>query len=235
MGYCKRCKTEWTPGDLCVECVSEEINEKRLNSLRDETDRLREALLAARWHFDTRNNYSQAEGYRICDEALKASAVVSTKKILDLSAGNRHIWFDKNHPAAVYVDVRAEVNPTIVADTKRLPPEIGSGYDLIVFDPPHCNLGKNSRMAKDYGHHTAEEIRSIVAETAKEAWRVSAPAALMAFKWNTHDQKLERILALLAEYREPLFGHIVSAPQRRPSTTYWVMLRRLAHEKTGVE
>lgn len=148
-------------------------------------------------------------------------------KILDLSAGNRHIWYDKAHPLATFVDVRAEVNPDIVADTRRLPPVIGEGYNLIVFDPPHCNFGKTSRMAKDYGHHTSSEIRSIVAETSREAYRVSAPDALMAFKWNTHDQKLEKILGLMKDHWEPLFGHIVSAPQRRPSTTYWVMLRRL--------
>lgn len=151
---------------------------------------------------------------------------MGAKKILDLSAGNRHIWFDKNHPAALYVDVRAEVSPDIIADTRRLPADVGDGYDLVVFDPPHCNFGKTSRMVKDYGHHTAAEIRSIVSDTAREAHRVTVPAALMAFKWNTHDQKLEKILALMNDYWEPLFGHIVSAPQRRPSTTYWVMLRR---------
>lgn len=148
-------------------------------------------------------------------------------KILDLSAGNRHIWFNKEHPLATYVDVRPEVKPQIIADTRRLPAAIGEGYDLIVFDPPHCNFGKTSRMVKDYGHHTSAEIREIVSLTSKEAHRVSRPDAFMAFKWNTHDQKLEKILALMSEYWEPLFGHIVSAPQRRPSTTYWVMLRRL--------
>lgn len=31
-----------------------------------------------------------------------------TKKILDVTCGSRSIWFDKNHPAALYCDVRDE-------------------------------------------------------------------------------------------------------------------------------
>ena len=31
-----------------------------------------------------------------------------TKKILDVTCGSRSIWFNKNHPAALYCDVRDE-------------------------------------------------------------------------------------------------------------------------------
>ena len=30
------------------------------------------------------------------------------KKILDVTCGSRTIWFNKNHPAAIYADKRAE-------------------------------------------------------------------------------------------------------------------------------
>jgi hypothetical protein len=60
-------------------------------------------------------------------------------KILDMSAGNRAVWFDKAYRDAVYVDLRVEVKPDVVADTRKLPDSIGSGYGLIVFDPPHVN------------------------------------------------------------------------------------------------
>ena len=56
-------------------------------------------------------------------------------KILDISAGNRAVWFDKNHPDAIYLDIRPEVEPTIVADARALPAEIGEDFDLILFDP----------------------------------------------------------------------------------------------------
>lgn len=147
-------------------------------------------------------------------------------KILDMSAGNRGVWFDKTYRDATFVDIRAVVEPDIVADTRALPTEVGDSYDLIVFDPPHVNFGANAELSKTYGHHTTAEIRDIIAGSAAEAHRVSRPDALMAFKWNDHDQKLDRVLALMAEWWEPLFGHKTSVRTKHSSQTYWVMLRR---------
>ena len=147
-------------------------------------------------------------------------------KILDLSAGNRAVWFDKKYRDAVYVDLRPEVNPTVIADTRHLPAEIGNGYDLVVFDPPHVNFGANAEMSKTYGHHTTEEIRDIIKGSAREAHRVSRNDALMAFKWTDHDQSFGRVLALMNEWWEPLFGHKTSTRTKHSCTTQWVMLRR---------
>lgn len=146
-------------------------------------------------------------------------------RILDISAGNRAVWFDKRCALATFVDIRAEVEPDIVADSRALPDAVGSGYDLVVFDPPHKNSGASGNMSRSYGHHTAEEITSILRESAREAHRVTKPDALMAFKWNDHTRKLSSVLPLLAPYWRPLFGHGVSA-QQRSSQTAWVMLLR---------
>jgi len=147
-------------------------------------------------------------------------------RILDMTAGNRAMWFDKHNPLAVFVDIRPGVEPDIVADSRNLPPEVGGDYDLVVFDPPHMCCGPKSNMAKTYGHHVSEEIRMIVRDTAKEAHRVTSPDALMAFKWNDHDQKLGGVLGLMAEWWEPLFGQRVATRTKHASGTYWVMLRR---------
>lgn len=147
-------------------------------------------------------------------------------KILDLSAGNRAVWFDKNHRDAVYVDVRPEVEPTIVADARSLPATVGDGFDLVVFDPPHKNNAASGKMTINYGHWTAEQIREIVTGSAREAHRVARPDALMAFKWNDHTRKLSSVLALIDPWWEPLFGHGVSGQHRHKSMTSWVMLRR---------
>lgn len=146
-------------------------------------------------------------------------------KILDLSAGNRAIWFDKNHPLAVFVDRRAECKPTIVADSTCLPEQVDTDYDLVVFDPPHMNCGPNSNMSKVYGYHTTKEILRTVEGTAKEAWRVTKPRALMALKWNDHDIKLSRVFALMPQW-EPLFGHLTKDGPNSRSQTYWAMLLR---------
>lgn len=146
-------------------------------------------------------------------------------KILDLSAGNRAIWFDKTHPLATFLDKRPEVGPTIVCDTRKLPDSVGTDYDLVCWDPPHMNCGPNSNMSKVYGYHTTAEILDTIEKTAAEAYRVTKPTALMAFKWNNHDISLPRVLFLMPQW-EPLFGHLTK--DGPGSQTYWVMLRRIS-------
>ena len=145
-------------------------------------------------------------------------------KILDLSAGHRMIWFDKNPRDTIFVDLRAQCRPTVVADTRHLPFATAPTFDLIVFDPPHVNFGAKSNFSRDYGHHTTAAIRDTIARTAAEAYRVSNQNAFMAFKWNDHDQKFDKILALMWWWWTPLFGHKVSSRTKHSSTTGWVLL-----------
>lgn len=146
-------------------------------------------------------------------------------RIIDLSAGN--VWFDREYRDATYVDIRPEVNPSVVADARDLPAEIGDGYDLVVFDPPHKNSAATGNMSiRNYGHWTADQITSILIGTAKEAHRITKSDGLMAFKWNDHTRKLSSVLALIEPWWEPLFGHGVRRQQRHATMTAWVMLRR---------
>lgn len=154
-------------------------------------------------------------------------------KILDITAGNRAIWFRKQHPLCTYLDKRKKVNPDILCDITKMPDEVGYGYDLIVFDPPHINVGKTSNMAKVYGYHTTAEILECVRGGSAEAWRVAKPNALMAFKWNNHDISLRRCFDLMPHW-EPLFGHLTK--DGPGSQTYWVMfLRKEKPEASQIE
>lgn len=93
----------------------------------------------------------------------------SKKKILDATCGSRTIWFNKNHPNAIYADKRAEevtgiwkanngqserkciVSPDVMCDFTDMPFPNNS-FSLVVFDPPHLlNVGDNSWMFKKYG------------------------------------------------------------------------------------
>lgn len=144
-------------------------------------------------------------------------------KILDLTAGNRAVWMNKNHPMAHYLDRRSDVNPTTVCDIREIPESVGSGYGLVVFDPPHMNCGPNSNMSKVYGYHTTKEILDVIQKGAAEAHRVTKEHALMALKWNNHDIRLQHVFDLMPNW-EPLFGHLTKDGPR--SQTYWTMLMR---------
>lgn len=149
-------------------------------------------------------------------------------KILDLSAGNRAIWFDKENPLAVFLDKRAECNPTFVCDTTKIPDAVGRDFNLVVFDPPHENFGANGHMSRRYGHSTRDQIRATISGTSREAHRVTSSGALMAFKWNDCGFHLDKALALLVPYWTPLFGHHMrnrGGPGAK-SQTFWVMLMR---------
>lgn len=145
-------------------------------------------------------------------------------KILDLTAGNRAIWFNKAHPNVTYLDRRSEVNPDVVCDSTDIPGHVCTDYGLVVFDPPHMNCGPTSNMSRVYGNHTTEQILDFIRGAAKEAWRHSRRDALMALKWNNHDIKLQRVFDLMPQW-EPLFGHLTKDGPR--SQTYWVMLKRI--------
>jgi hypothetical protein len=147
-------------------------------------------------------------------------------KILDLSAGNRAVWFDKEYRDTVFVDRRAEVGPDFVADSRELPSKVGNGFDLIVFDPPHMCCGPNGHMAERYGYIRTGEIKELIRLTAREAHRVSNPDALMAFKFNDHDISFRKALGLMSEWWEPLFGHLTAMRTAHSSATQWIMLRR---------
>lgn len=86
------------------------------------------------------------------------------KKILDATCGSRSIWFNKNHPAALYMDRRVEhhesvfgangsnhvidVNPDVVADFTDMPFDDNT-FSLVVFDPPPSEKGYRRVVDKE--------------------------------------------------------------------------------------
>ncbi len=145
-----------------------------------------------------------------------------------MSAGGRAIWFDKTNPLVTFLDKRAEVEPTFVCDTTAIPDEVGCDFDLVVFDPPHENVGAKGHMAKRYGHSSRIEIIETIKGSGREAHRVTKPSALMAFKWNDHAFKLDDVLALIADYWTPLCGHHMRnrGGSAAKTQSFWVLLLR---------
>lgn len=136
-------------------------------------------------------------------------------RVLDVTAGTRSMWFNKNNHEATFCDIRQEthitsdgrvleVKPDVVADFRSLPFSDES-YHLVVFDPPHLkSLGWNSWMAKKYGvlFGTWEhDIR----QGFDECWRVLKPNGTLIFKWNEFEVPISKVLSLIP--KSPLFGH----------------------------
>ena len=89
------------------------------------------------------------------------------KKILDCTCGSRSIWFNKQHPAAVYTDRREEdvevnfgknfgglrqihIHPDIICDFTDMPFEDES-FSLVVWDPP---IFRGSKILRGWSRNT---------------------------------------------------------------------------------
>ena len=114
-----------------------------------------------------------------------------SKYILDMTCGGRSIWFNKQHPNAIYFDQRdieyeqtfgksqpatrhIRVHPDVMGDFTNLPFDNGS-FNLVVFDPPHIisESGDNRWYTHAYGHYKNEsEALKSVATGMHEAFRV---------------------------------------------------------------
>ncbi len=136
--------------------------------------------------------------------------------ILDATCGGRHLWVDKDHPNALYVDRRVlpkgtipirhnwEVRPDIVADFTDLPfPD--ATFDLVVFDPPHIIRANPSKsfLRTKYGELEPATWDAVLRDGFSECWRVLRAPGTLHFKWAEGSKTLKEVLALFPE--RPLF------------------------------
>lgn len=168
---------------------------------------------------------------------------MTSKKILDACCGARSMWFNKNHPAALYMDNRKEekgfiidrphfeINPDILADFKAAPfPD--KKFKLIVWDPPHLrNLDKKSWIFKKYGK-LGPNWKKDLKKGFDSLWRCLADDGILIFKWSSshdnrpnRDVKVRDVLDLFAV--EPLFGHTTG----KNGNTFWMCFMKIKTER----
>lgn len=210
--------------DKFLSWLSEVEGEIRKEKMKDcQPDRYDDGLMAAT---GTVREYVE----KMCriDEMEKKNV----KKILDVTCGSRTIWFNKNHPAAVYCDIREEeltgiwkneygqserkciVKPDIQCDFTDLPFEDES-FCLVVFDPPHLRYsGENSWLAKKYGR-LDEHWPEILHDGFRECMRVLKEDGVLIFKWSETDIPAQKVWKAIG--RRPLFGH----HSGKRSNTFW--------------
>ena len=151
------------------------------------------------------------------------------KKILDATCGSRSIWFNKNHPAALYMDKREEhhearygtkdslrtidVTPDVIADFTKMP-FADNTFSLVVFDPPHLLKATESWLTKKYGR-LDDNWPQMIHDGFRECMRVLKPDGVLIFKWSETMIPAEDLWEAIGE--KPLFGH----HSGKKSQTFW--------------
>lgn len=156
---------------------------------------------------------------------------MNEKKILDMTCGSRTIWFNKNHPAAVYCDKRREdyeqyfgrdrtslhqlhVDPDYQCDFTDLPFQ-DETFSLVVFDPPHLTRAKETAwLVKKYGK-LDEDWPQMIHDGFAEGMRVLKSDGVLIFKWSECDIPAAEVWKAIGQ--KPLFGH----HSGKKSTTFW--------------
>lgn len=166
------------------------------------------------------------------------------KHILDCTCGSRTIWFNKEHPAAIYTDKRVEhdlaiwkstkndsvrtldVEPDVVADFTDLPfPDCS--FELVVFDPPHLDkVGDNAWMRKKYGRLEGD-WRAMIHDGFSECMRVLKPHGTLIFKWSEVQIPTREVINAIGQ--EPLFGH----RSGKQMHTHWLAFMKFEEDNNG--
>lgn len=160
------------------------------------------------------------------------------KKILDVTCGSRSIWFNHEHPAAVYMDKRNEtyenvpfgkartslhnivISPDVVADFTNIPFE-DNKFSLVVFDPPHLTKAKDTAwLVKKYGR-LDEDWPQMLHDGFAECMRVLKPDGVLVFKWSEYNIPAEQVWKAIGQ--KPLFGH----HSGKKSKTFWAVFMKL--------
>jgi len=160
------------------------------------------------------------------------------KRILDPCCGGRMMWFDHQHPEAIFGDRRNEVitvtdrshgredgqrtlhiEPDMLMDFRDLPFPAGA-FKLVAFDPPHLERA-GAGMAAKYGK-LGPDWRDDLRRGFAECFRVLAPDGVLVFKWNETHVKVGEVLALTPI--QPLFGQVSG----RRGMTHWLVFMKPA-------
>lgn len=159
-------------------------------------------------------------------------------KILDPCCGSRMMWFDRQHPDAVFGDQRHEIltvmdrshghvdgtrtlriEPDVLLDFRALPYP-NDMFKLVAFDPPHLvRAGPRSWLAAKYGK-LGQDWRDDMRQGFSECFRVLAPDGVLVFKWNETQVKLREVLALTPV--QPLFGNTSG----KKAGTHWMVFMK---------
>lgn len=164
----------------------------------------------------------------ITHELTKKEDIDLTDKfILDACCGSRMMWCNREHPNALYQDIREvedtlcdgrllKVKPDVFASYLNMPYDDGTFY-MVVWDPPHLfNLGENSWMCKKYGKLDKNTWRNELSKGFSECMRVLKDKGTLIVKFSTRNIPAKDFYETVG--KKPLFGTVIG----RNSDTLWM-------------
>ena len=167
---------------------------------------------------------------------------MSEKVILDACCSVKAMWYNKNHPNTVYIDIRKEpsgflgygrkeaLQPDYVMDFRKMDFK-DKTFKLVVFEPPHLrSLGKNSLFRKKFGCLVAQTWQCDLQKGFSECWRVLENYGVLIFKWSDSEIPFKEVLKLIEH--EPLFYNTTNF--KATSVTKWFCFMKIPIEQ-GVE
>ena len=153
---------------------------------------------------------------------------MTSKKIIDVCCGGRMFWYNKNHPLALYQDIRRDIlplkeqygmnftiEPDVIGDYTNMIYGDKS-FKLVIFDPPHMFMNENAWMTKKYGSLKNIDWRKNIGLGFKECWRILDDYGTLIFKWNDNCLDIKEIKTLFPD--EPIIFNKIGTKGKR---TYW--------------
>lgn len=125
---------------------------------------------------------------------------MTEKFILDATAGYRMMWFNKNHPNAIYLDQRPECEPNVIGDFTDLSQFPDNCFQLIIFDPPHFfeknGLAPETSLCRRFGALKVETWQTDLRKAFIEFFRVLKPLGVLVLKWTNARLPSSKIIEL---------------------------------------
>lgn len=169
--------------------------------------------------------------------------------ILDVTAGNRHIWKEnKFSDKVIFCDkeTNLKIKPDVVYKWNELPFKDNS-FHCIIFDPPfyarpaskwfkvqHCDPLESNRD-KELGTHwwgeTYPNHGSMIREFIKAQREFARVSPRLCFKWCDADLPIDRILTVFTDWQIQFKQSIIptSRGKKYGSRTWWVKMVRKSH------
>lgn len=160
---------------------------------------------------------------------------LKNKFILDACCGPRYMWYNKQHPNTLYIDIRQEpkgfikeapevsISPDVVMDYRKLE-FLDNQFRLIVWDIPHFKARRlTGVMLKKFGCLHPETWPDDINKGFKEIWRVLQDYGVLIMKFSDYHIKFDQILANIPE--KPLFFNKINS--KGVSETRWFCFMKI--------